>query len=297
MSSRRNVAFGFALLLIAGLIAFTPQVSAQAPAPPLTVKPLSGGVYWTEGGDGGNTGFIIGKDGVIVIDAKTSPDSAKEMLADIAKLTPEPVTHVILTHSDADHVNGLAGFPKGLTIIAQEGCKKEMENSLSGSRPAPRDYIPTHTVKTKESTTIDGVRVELLHWAPAHTSGDLITYLPDQKIVFAGDILIEAQPFTMIHAEKNGMSAGWVETVKGMLALNADTFVPGHGKPQTRADVQTRLTAVEERRAKIKTLSAQGKSVDEVKKDLNDTEKATVLPNGIVFPTFTDVVYKEYSKK
>ena len=297
MSSRRNVAFGFALLLIAGLIAFTPQVSAQAPAPPLTVKPLSGGVYWTEGGDGGNTGFIIGKDGVIVIDAKTSPDSAKEMLADIAKLTPEPVTHVILTHSDADHVNGLAGFPKGLTIIAQEGCKKEMENSLSGSRPAPRDYIPTHTVKTKESTTIDGVRVELLHWAPAHTSGDLITYLPDQKIVFAGDILIEAQPFTMIHAEKNGMSAGWVETVKGMLALNADTFVPGHGKPQTRADVQKRLTAVEERRAKIKTLSAQGKSVDEVKKDLNDTEKPTVLPNGIVFPTFTDVVYKEYSKK
>jgi cyclase len=296
MRSRRNIAFGFALVLAANLIAFTSSVSAQAPAPPLTVKPLSGGVYWTEGGDGGNTGFIIGKDGVIVIDAKTTPDSAKEMLADIAKLTPKPVTHVILTHSDADHVNGLAGFPKGLTIIAQEGCKKEMENSLSGPRPAPRDYIPTHTVKGKESTTIDGVRVELFHWARAHTSGDLITFLPDQKIVFAGDILIEAQPYTMIHAEKNGMSAGWIETVKGMLALNADTFVPGHGGPQTRADVQKRLTAVEERRAKIQTLVAQGKSVDEVKKDLSDTEKPTVLPNGIVFPTFTEVVYKEFSK-
>jgi len=297
MRSQRNIAFGFASVLAAGLITFTTSASAQAPAPPLTVKPLSGDVYWTEGGDGGNTGFVIGKDGVIVVDAKTSPDSAREMLADIAKLTPKPVTHVILTHSDADHVNGLAGFPKGLTIISQEGCKKEMENSLSGPRPAPRDYIPTHTVKTKESTTIDGVRVELLHWASAHTSGDLITFLPDQKIVFAGDILIEAQPYTMIHAEKNGMSEGWIETVKGMLALNADTFVPGHGKPQTRADVQKRLTAVEERRAKIKTLVAQGKSVDEVKKDLSDTEKPTVLPNGIVFPTFTEVVYKEYSKK
>jgi glyoxylase-like metal-dependent hydrolase (beta-lactamase superfamily II) len=290
------IALGFACLLIACMIALATPVSAQGPAP-LSVKPLSGGVYYTEGGDGGNTGIIVGKDGVIVVDAKTTADAAKEMLAEIAKLSPKPVTHVILTHSDADHANGLAGFPKGLTIIAQEGCKKEMEESLSSPRPAPRDYLPTHTVKTKESTTIDGVRVELLHWAPAHTSGDLITYLPDQKIVFAGDILIESQPFTLIHGEKNGTSAGWVETVKGMLALNADTFVPGHGDVQTRADVQKRLAAVEKRRADIKTLVAQGKSVEDVKKALNDTEKPIVLPNGVVFPTFTDVVYKEFSKK
>jgi len=113
MSSKRNVAFGFAPLLIAGLIAFTTQVSAQAPAPPLTVKPLSGGVYWTEGGDGGNTGFIIGKDGVIVIDAKTSPDSAKEMLADIAKLvhcTTVATTTIIERKGARTAVLTTAGF-------------------------------------------------------------------------------------------------------------------------------------------------------------------------------------------
>jgi len=296
MKSRIVFAIGFAFLLTASMIAFATPAAAQAPAP-LVVKPLNGGVYYAAGGDGGNSGIIIGKDGVIVVDAKTTAASAKEVLAEIAKLSPKPVTTVILSHSDADHVNGLAGFPKGLTIIAQETCKKEMEDSLNGPQPAPRDYLPTKTVKMKELTTIDGVRLELLHWAPAHTGGDLITYLPEQKIVFAGDILIQQMPFTLIHAEKGGTSAGWVETVKGMLALNADSYVPGHGDTMTKADVQKRLAAVEKRRADIKMLVAQGKSLDEIKKALNDTEKPIVLPNGITFPTFTEVVYKEDTKK
>jgi len=296
MNAFKSAAFKFALALFAGLFSFPMLVSAQGPSMPLTIKLLRGGVYWSSGGDGGNTGIIVGKGGVIVIDAKTTANSARDMLAQIAKLTPEPITHVILTHSDADHVNGLAAFPKGLTIIAQEGCKKEIEESLSGPRPSPRESIPNHTVAKKEVTTIDGVRVQLLHWVPAHTSGDLITYLPDQKIVFVGDIIATMQTYTGIHPEKNGSSAGWITTMKGIIALDADTFVPGHGDLQTKADLQKRLARVEERRAKIKELVAQGKSLDQVKQALNDTEKDTVLPNGLVFPTFTEVVYKEVAK-
>ena len=86
---------------------------AQQQDPPLVVRQLKPDVYWTEGGNGGNTGIIIGKTGVIVVDAKGSADSAKAVLAEIAKLTPKPVTHVILTHSDGDHVNGLAGISDG----------------------------------------------------------------------------------------------------------------------------------------------------------------------------------------
>ena len=81
------------------------QRGQQRPEAPLKVTPLSGGVYWTSGGAGGNTGFIVGTNGVIVIDAKMTANSAKELLQEIAKVTPKPVTHVILTHSDADHVN------------------------------------------------------------------------------------------------------------------------------------------------------------------------------------------------
>src|SRR3989442_8846685 len=166
-----------------------PERSTLKRNPPRrSVKPLTGGVYWTQGGAGGNTGIIVGKDGVIVIDAKTTPASAKEMLAEIAKITPKPVTTVILTHSDGDHVNGLAAFPAGLTIISQESCKKEMEASASSRNPAPQDRLPNKTVANKENLTINGVNLNLLHYAPGHTNGELMVYLPEQKIELTGDI-------------------------------------------------------------------------------------------------------------
>ena len=91
----------------AGLCALA---GAQAPAPaPFQVHQLKPNVYWVEGG-GGNSGVIVGDKGVIVVDAKTSAAGGKELLDDIAKITPKPVTTVILTHSDGDHVNGLGGI-------------------------------------------------------------------------------------------------------------------------------------------------------------------------------------------
>ena len=75
---------------------------AEAAAAPIQVKSLAEGVYLVSGGAGANTGFVVGTNGVIVINAKGNADSAKALLAEIAKVTPKPVTHVILTGSDAD---------------------------------------------------------------------------------------------------------------------------------------------------------------------------------------------------
>jgi cyclase len=285
----------FALAMMIGVIALATLATAQGPPPsPFSVHLLKDGVYWTEGGSGGNTGFIIGKDGVIVFDAKTTPDSAKEMLAAIAKITAKPVTRVILSHSDGDHVNGLAGFPKGLTIIAQENCKKEMIASKDSKFAAPQDYLPTQTYDKKLALTIDGVKVQLFHWVPAHTSGDTVMYLPDEKIAFGGD-MVDLTQFALIHAQKGGNSAGWIETMKGIIALNADTYVSGHGGLQTKAALQERLAAVEARRAKIAEMVAAGKSLDEVKA----TAGAVEAPHGGAppFPPFTEVVYLELTKK
>lgn len=281
----------------AALIAFAAlalSLRAQQFAPIVT-HALNGGVYWIEGGVGSNSGVVVGKDGVIIIDAKQTPESGKAVMAEVAKITSKPVTHIIITHSNLDHVDGLPGFSKGLTIIAQENCKQQMEHP----RPNPQNvdisgYIPTKTVARKESMTIDGVRFVLLHWAPAHTSGDLIIYLPDQKIAFTGDITVTRLPYPLIHLEDQGSSAGWIESMKGIVALNADTYIPGHGGPQTKAELQQRTTNTAARREKIKELIAQGKSLEEIKKELG--EPVTRPPGGPAFPTFTEVVYKELTK-
>jgi cyclase len=278
---------------------FGPVASAQAPAQaPFMTHQLNPNVYWVEGG-GGNSGVIIGDKGVIVVDAKTTPAGGKELLESIAKITPKPVTTVILTHSDGDHVNGLAAFPAGITVIAHENNKKEQEAALAaGGRGAPpADRLPTQVVsKNKDNLKVDGVKLELLHWAPAHTSGDLVVYLPDQKIVFTGDIIATQRPDPLIHLEKNGSSEGWITTTKGIAALNAEQFVPGHGDIQTKAEIQKRLTDTEAKRAKIKELVAQGKSLEEIKAAVGDPPPAQG-GRGPNFASFTEVVYKELTKK
>ena len=268
MNYRKSFSRGVALG--ASLIVFAAWALAQAPpAAPFMVHQLKPNVYWIEGG-GGNSGVIVGDKGVIVIDAKTTASGGKELLDDIAKITPKPVTTVILTHSDGDHVNGLVSFPAGITIIAHENNKKEQEAALAAGgrgKRSPKDHLPTQVVSRNKENLQNRrhEKVEVLHWAPAHTSGDLVVYLPTEKIVFTGDIIATQRPDPLIHLEKNGTSEGWITTTKGIAALNADTFVPGHGDVQSKADIQKRLANAETKRAKIKAMVAQGKSLDEIK--------------------------------
>jgi glyoxylase-like metal-dependent hydrolase (beta-lactamase superfamily II) len=287
----------FGLAMIATL--YTIAAAQQQQPPPLKVANIKSNVYWTQGGAGGNTGIIVGTTGVIVVDTKQTVDSSKDVQAEIAKITPKPVDTAIVTHSDGDHVNGLAGFPAGLTIIAQENCKKEMEASAGTRGAAPQDRLPTKTVAKDETMTIDGVRVRLLHWAPGHTSGDLVVYLPDQKIVFGGDLLVTNRPDTNIHAEKQGSAAGWMENVKEMIALDADTYVTGHGDLMTKDDVKKKLAFIQDRWDKIKAMVAQGKSLDDVKTAMGEST-APPVPNAqgnMPAATLTEIMYKEIAKK
>jgi len=274
MSPLKTRCFGLALVVCGLAVSGMAQQGPQTPAP-ITMKMLKPDVWAGLGGAGGNSTIIIGKTSVIVVDAKQTEAGAKDLLAEIAKITPKPVKTAIITHSDGDHLNGLVAFPEGIKIIAHENNKKEQETALaSGGRGAPpKDRLPNQvTTKTKESMTIDGVKLELYHWAPAHTSGDLVVYLPAQKIVSTGDIVVanRADDNPNIHYEKNGSTEGWIASVKGMISLNADTYVTGHGDLVTKADLQRKLAATTERRNKIAAMVKEGKTIDEIKAALPD---------------------------
>jgi len=278
---------------------FTLAVLAQGPtSAPFVTHQLRPNVYYIEGG-GGHSGIIIGDNGVIVIDAKTSPAGGKKLLEDVAKITPKPVTTVILTHSDADHVNGLGSFPAGITVIAQENNRKEQEAALAkgGDFAPPADHLPTKLVGNKEDLTIDGVKLQLRHWAPAHTSGDLVVFVPAENIVFTGDLITE-NAYPLIHMEKNGSSDGWIQSVKGMIAFNADTYVTGHGKIRTKADLQKDLADAEARKTLIEKMVAEGKSLQEIKDALGEKPQPPAAPGGSPrFPNFTETTYQELTAK
>jgi len=297
--SKRCLATVFFMSLAAfGSEAMAGQLSHK----PLKLVKVDDEVYFVEGpgptGDG-NSGIIIGTSGVIVVDLKSTTDLGKAVLAEISKITPKTVTHVILTHSDADHVNGIAAFPLGLTIIAQENNKKEQETALAAreSSAPPADRLPTLIIKNNEVLSIDGVKVELLHWAPAHTSGDMVIYLPEHRIAFTGDItpsktgLASKYPDPSLHLGKNGSAMGWLESERGIVSLEADQFIPGHGDIQTKADIVVQLRSGEDKCGKVGAMIKDGKSWDVIKARMGDSRSRQDRP------TFTEICYRELVKK
>jgi cyclase len=288
MSNLKIVRCSLMTMALARLAA--PTMAQQPPQPPpITMKQLKPNVWAGLGGAGGNSTIIIGKTSVIVVDAKQTEAGAKDLLAEIAKITPKPVTTAIITHSDGDHVNGLVAFPTGIKIIAHQNNKKEQETALAaGGRGAPpSDRLPNQVVtKAKDRLTIDGVKLELYHWAPAHTSGDLVVYLPDDKIVATGDLVVtnRADDNPNIHFEKNGSTEGWLANVKGMIGLNAETYVTGHGDLLTKADLQRKFDATTARRAKIAAMVKEGKTLEEIKAALPDAPAPGAVARGAAVP-------------
>ncbi len=282
-------------VLVLALAATALPVGAQEPPKPLklTVHALKHGAYWVEGGTS-NTGFIVGDTGVIIYDAQMKPEAVAQELAAIKTITPKPIDQIIASHGDPDHVGGLSFYPAGKPIIMHENTRSKITASAADTGGGPvygAIYkklldLPIRTVSSTETDTIDGVKLVLMYVGPAHTSGDLIVYVPASKVVYGGDIVLTNNGrFPIIHL--TGSSLGWVAAMKAILALDADIIIPGHGPVETKAQLTERVRDVEERRTAIKAMVAANKTLPEIEAALPDPG---ANPR---FLSFTHVVYNE----
>jgi cyclase len=278
------------LLTVAG-VAWAGQQPQQAP--PLSVEKVKGNIYLISGGSGANAGFFIGDKEVFLIDVKMNPESARQMLDDIKKLTSLPVTTIILTHSDGDHVNGFPGVPKGLQIIAQEQCRNELEKAAVG-QPFLKDYLPNQTFSSQKVINSGTSVIDLRNYGPAHTNGDAVVYLPGDSVAFVGDLAFVGRD-PLIHRHKNGSSFGLAKTLKAVLGLEPriETFVSGHSGLLTRADIGGLIKSLEEKQSRIKAMVAEGKTLDEVKKVFGVAEPPA---GGMRFPSLAEVIYLEITE-
>src|SRR5258707_7633695 len=130
-----NRVLSIAAALSVALCATSALAQGPPPIQPVMMKQLKPDVWAGLGGSGGNSTIYIGKTGVIVVDAKQTEAGAKDLLAEIAKITPKPVTTVFLTHSDGDHVNGLVAYPTNVKIIAHQNNKTELQAAIAAGGP------------------------------------------------------------------------------------------------------------------------------------------------------------------
>ena len=255
-----NTAIRFIALL--GLLASAPALAEKLVLAPTRVAPdvyvvvgALGPQTYEDGGLNNNPGFVIGEDGVLVINSGPSVRVAKALHEAIKKITKRPIKWVVNVNSQNHNWHGNGYFKSiGADILAHREADRVMretgETQLEISKAQLKDKLAgtalayaTEVVGDTHELALGGTTVQLLHFGPAHTPGDMVVWLPRQKIVFAGDIVFTERLLGVLDI---GSSAGWVRAFDQMASLHPQIVIPGHGHPtgieQARRDTYDYLT-------------------------------------------------------
>jgi glyoxylase-like metal-dependent hydrolase (beta-lactamase superfamily II) len=213
---------------------------------PFPLRRLAHGVYAVVGDTGRgsegrpNAGFIVTRDGVIVIDALASPRDGERLVGTIRAVTDQPIKWLILTHHHPDHHFGAIAFRRlGVKVVAHpdrhslayEGGQDALLADwvrvvgLDAMRGFEFADKPDRPVTGTDTLRLGQRTVLVAHPGAAHSPGDLMVWLPRERILFAGDLLVE-DGITMI---VDGSSGELLRALQGIDRLNPRTVVPGHG--------------------------------------------------------------------
>ena len=239
--------------LLAGLMMGSAAL-AQAPSPeriPFVLKQVGNGVYAAIDGPqhqaGSNAGFIIGDDGVLVIDSFFNSDAARALVSEIHRLTPKPIRYVVNTHYHLDHTGGDQVLrSEGAIIIAHRNVRGWIRTNninLLGDRLTPAlkaqiEALPLPDIVTDQDLEVWlGTRKVVLETVLGHTGGDLAVYIPDAKVLFTGDLFWRKVPPNLIDGSVREWTATDADFTR-MPGAARTIFVPGHGDVGNAGDVE-----------------------------------------------------------
>jgi cyclase len=256
-----------------------PQEQPQAPPPPLPfrLKELGHNVWAAidapEAGTaraGSNASFIIGDDGVLVVDTFQKTSAAVLLLADIKRMTQLPIKYVVNTHYHIDHVSGNGVFADaGAIIFAHKNVRDwiHIENMKFYPNPTPAQKASVDALVAPTVVYTTGVDLFLaqrhivVRYFPGHTGGDSLVFDPESNVVFCGDMFWRHSLPNLIDASTDA----WIDTLNLMIQAHpAATFVPGHGDVGTLDDVKAFRGYLVDLRQWVGDARAAGKTGDAI---------------------------------
>ena len=246
------------------------------------VEEITDGVYWATDGNFSFTLITTGT-GTILID---TPASMGAKLTEIvASVTDEPVTHVIYTHAHTDHIGGASELPGNITYIASSGAAEELANVNKPSREYPfgifvggGSAVPSPTVIVDDAHTlkVGNKAIELTTLSAGHSHGDMMAYLPAQKILAATNFTWSASvPWVRLGDAVN--VPGLIAANKQLLNYDFNTLVTGHFNILgNRKDVEMTIAYLEDLRQSSVT-ALQEVSVGEVAQETGESNAYTLM--------------------
>jgi glyoxylase-like metal-dependent hydrolase (beta-lactamase superfamily II) len=186
-----------------------------------------------------NSGVIIGDDAVMVVEAQATPRLAQKVIDCIRSVTDKPITHVVLTHYHAVRVLGASAFKAQQVIMSeaarnmvaergQEDWDSEFQRFprlFQGHESIPGLTWPTTTFNGKMSVWLGKRRVDIMQLGRAHTAGDAVIHVPDENVMFTGDI-VEAHSACYCG---DGYFREWAPTLEAVRGFDLEAIAPGRG--------------------------------------------------------------------
>ncbi len=186
-----------------------------------------------------NSGVIIGDDSVMIIEAQATPRLANKVIEKVREVTDKPITHVTLTHYHAVRVLGAAAFDAQQIIMSdmaramvvergQEDWDSEFQRFprlFEGHESIPGLTWPTTTFSDTMTVYLGNRRVDLMHLGRAHTAGDIVVHVPDENVMFTGDIV----EYHSACYCGDGHFSDWGDTLDEIKWFNVDAIAPGRG--------------------------------------------------------------------
>ncbi len=197
-------------------------------------------------GHNNNLTFIVTDEGVIVINAGDNYLLAQALHDEIRQRTEQPVKFVILENGQGHAMLGMNYWQEqGAVVIAHEDAVEEIETRgadiLDRMRLRNRDKsmgtqlsTPDRVIGDSEILELGGERLEIIHFGPTHSPGDILVWMPERKLVIAGDMAFHER---LLPVFEDTDTAGWLESWEKFAALNAEVVIPGHGSPTTMKEV------------------------------------------------------------
>jgi cyclase len=264
------------------------------------LKPLSGNVYALYG-RGGNIGFFVGSDAVVVVDSQFK-DLGPGILEQIRSVTDRPIKYLVNTHHHGDHTGGNEVFRPFAVIIAQDNVRKRMlaspetilreypkeleeakkagnaedvkflEDALAWAKKVKIEDIaaPVVTFDSELRIHVGGETIEVWHTPPAHTDGDSVIYFTKANVLHMGDLFFNRMvPF--IDVRSGGSVTGYLEAMDKVIArVPANvTIIPGHGEVSDLAGLKAARQYIADVLAAARRAKASGVSKEDFLKTVD----------------------------
>jgi glyoxylase-like metal-dependent hydrolase (beta-lactamase superfamily II) len=294
---------------------------------------VADGVYAAIGRPGvaSNGAFIVNKDDVLVVDTHLRPSWARDLIAEVRKVTSKPVRYVVDTHWHPDHVQGnqayLSVFGNTVEYLAQHNTREDMirkgipsvqqslttdvpntiarlekflaegkdsqgnaltaetRKQLEGQLASTKSYLeelkqiqitlPTLTFERSLILHKPDREIHIYYFGKGHTRGDVVVYLPKEKVLVCGDLLTNGIPFT-----RDAYPVEWITTLEALDKLDWTQAIPGHGGVQQgKGQLEKLIAYMKEMVAAVKDAVAKGMSLEEAKKTIDLGKHAANFPN------------------